>query len=72
MTPLARTLCLVWPAPSLSPAELVGPASAVRPQQPRQPSSLPPLVVFWCTFLLLGPLGVAVALLAQPRHYRHD
>ncbi|WP_396913649.1 hypothetical protein [Mycolicibacterium sp.] len=22
---------------------------------------------FWCTLLLLGPLGVAVALLAQPR-----
>jgi hypothetical protein len=27
---------------------------------------------FWCTLLLLGPLGVAVALLAQPRHYRDE
>lgn len=26
-----------------------------------------PWSFFWCTFLLLGPLGVAVALLAQPR-----
>ncbi|KAA0093691.1 hypothetical protein CIW49_27000 [Mycolicibacterium sp. P1-18] len=24
---------------------------------------------FWCTFLLLGPVGVAIALLAQPRQY---
>jgi hypothetical protein len=24
---------------------------------------------FWCTLLILGPLGVAVALLAQPRKY---
>jgi hypothetical protein len=24
---------------------------------------------FWCTFLLLGPVGVAVALLAQPLNY---
>ena len=31
-----------------------------------------PWSFFWCTFLLLGPLGVAVALLAQPRHHRHD
>jgi hypothetical protein len=28
-----------------------------------------PWAFFWCTFLLLGPAGVAVALLAQPRNY---
>jgi hypothetical protein len=28
-----------------------------------------PWSFFWCTFLLLGPVGVVVALLAQPRNY---
>ncbi|ABM14822.1 MULTISPECIES: hypothetical protein [Mycolicibacterium] len=28
-----------------------------------------PWSFFWCTLLLLGPIGVAIALLAQPRRY---
>ena len=26
---------------------------------------------FWCTLLFLGPIGIAVALLAQPRPVEH-